>query len=161
MQEWKVIILQWRHNGRDGVSNHQPHDCFNSTVYSGADQRKHPCSASLAFVRGIHRGPVNSPHKWPVTRKMLPFDDVIMRWPVCSGSAWDGTQVTSNEPVGLQRHGFTENTQLKEEPAVDIFASISCCKRTFYCNDSKITEFETIDTKNSSTAYVVMYKLIT
>ena len=33
---------------------------------------------SLAFVRGIHRGPVNSPHKWPVTRKMFPFDDVIM-----------------------------------------------------------------------------------
>ena len=39
--------------------------------------------------------------------------------------------------------------------------SINCCKRTFYCNDSNITEFETIDTKNSSTAYVVMYKLIT
>ena len=51
-----------------------------STVYSGADQRKHQSSASLAFVWGIHRGPVNSPHKWPVTRKMFPFDDVIMVW---------------------------------------------------------------------------------
>ena len=49
-----------------------------STVYSDADQRKLKSSASLAFVWGIHRGPVNSPHKWPVTRKMLPFDDVIM-----------------------------------------------------------------------------------
>ena len=49
-----------------------------STVYSGADQRKHQSSASLAFVRGIHRWPVNSPHKWPVTRKMFPFDDVII-----------------------------------------------------------------------------------
>ena len=49
-----------------------------STVYSGADQRKHQSSASLAFVRGIHRGPVNSLHKGPVTRKMSPFDDVIM-----------------------------------------------------------------------------------
>ena len=49
-----------------------------STVYSGADQRKHQSSASLAFVRGIHRWPVNSPYKRPVTRKMLPFDDVIM-----------------------------------------------------------------------------------
>ena len=49
-----------------------------SAVYSDADQRKHQSSASLAFVRGIHRGPVNSPHKWPVTRKMFPFDDVIM-----------------------------------------------------------------------------------
>ena len=48
------------------------------TVYSDADQRKHQSSASLAFVRGIHRGPVNSPHKCPVTRKMFPFDDVIM-----------------------------------------------------------------------------------
>ena len=49
-----------------------------STFYSGADQRKHQSSASLAFVQGIHRSPVNSPHKWPVTRKMFPFDDVIM-----------------------------------------------------------------------------------
>ena len=48
-----------------------------STVYSGADQRKQS-SASLAFVRGIHRWPVNSPHKWPATRKMFPFDDAIM-----------------------------------------------------------------------------------
>ena len=50
-----------------------------STVYSDADQRKHQSSASLAFVWRIHRGPVNFPHKWPVTRKMFPFDDVIMR----------------------------------------------------------------------------------
>ena len=48
------------------------------TVYSDADQRKHQSSASLAFVRGIHRWPVNSPHKRPVTRKMFPFDDLIM-----------------------------------------------------------------------------------
>ena len=47
-----------------------------STVYS--DQRKHQSSASLAFVWGIHRWPVNSPHKGPVTRKMFPFGDVIM-----------------------------------------------------------------------------------
>ena len=51
-----------------------------STIYSGADQRKHQSSASLAFVGGIHRWPVNSSHKRPVTRKMLSFDDVIMRW---------------------------------------------------------------------------------
>ena len=59
-----------------------------STVYSEADQRKHQSSASLAFVWRIHRGPVNSPHKWPVTRKMSPFDDVIMFWtnlPVTDG----------------------------------------------------------------------------
>ena len=49
-----------------------------STVFSGADQRKHQSSASLAFVRGIHRWPLNSPHKGPATRKMFPFDDAIM-----------------------------------------------------------------------------------
>ena len=47
-------------------------------VYSGTNQRQHQSSASLAFVRGIRRWPVNSPRKGPVTRKMLPFDDVIM-----------------------------------------------------------------------------------
>ena len=58
-----------------------------STVYSGADQRKHQSSASLAFVRGIHCWPVNSPHKWLVTRKMFPFDDVIIGNPpvICNG----------------------------------------------------------------------------
>ena len=50
-------------------------------VYSRADQRKHQSSTSLAFVRGIHRRPVNSPHKGPVTRKIVPFDDVIMSNP--------------------------------------------------------------------------------
>ena len=72
---WKLkFTLLWRHNGRDGVSNHHPY----STVYSGADQRKHQSPASLAFVRGIHRSAVNSPHKGPVTRKMFLFHDVIM-----------------------------------------------------------------------------------
>ena len=60
-----------------------------STVYLGADQRKHQSSAPLAFVRKIHRWPVNSPHKGPVTRKMFPFDDVIM-----ADSAWRLVQNT-------------------------------------------------------------------
>ena len=63
-----------------------------SSVYSDADQRKHQSSASLAFVWGIHRGPVIFPHKWPVTRKMFPFDDVIMRvkfvWKIVNSSAF-------------------------------------------------------------------------
>ena len=60
-----------------------------STVYSGTYQRKHKNSVSLAFVRGIHRWPVNSPHKRPVTRKMFPFDDVIM---------WDVPWAPPNSP---------------------------------------------------------------
>ena len=62
-----------------------------TTVYSGVDQRKHQSSASLAFVRGIHRRPVNSPHKWTVTRKILPLDDVIKkRHKVIIGLRGDG-----------------------------------------------------------------------
>ena len=53
-----------------------------SIIYSDAGQRKHQSSASLAFVWGIHRGPANSPHRWPVTRKMFTFDDVIMAFPI-------------------------------------------------------------------------------
>ena len=54
-----------------------------STIYSGTDQRKQQSYTSLAFVWGIHRGPVNSPHKRPVTRKISPFDDVIMSLQQC------------------------------------------------------------------------------
>ena len=49
-----------------------------STVYTGTDKKNHQSSASLALVRGIHRWPVNSPHKWSVTRKMFPFDNAII-----------------------------------------------------------------------------------
>ena len=51
---------------------------FTQPFIQGADQRKHQNSASLAFVRRIHRRPVNSPHKRPLTRKMFPFDDIMM-----------------------------------------------------------------------------------
>ena len=68
---WPGLItwfLQWRHNGAmasliTGLT------IVPSTFYSAADQRKHQSSVSLAFVRGSHRWRVNSPHKWPVTRK--------------------------------------------------------------------------------------------
>ena len=69
--------LLWRHNGDECVSNHQPHSCLLNRLFRRRS-RKHQSSSSLAFVWGIHRSPVNSPHKWPVTRKMFPFDDVIM-----------------------------------------------------------------------------------
>ena len=47
-------------------------------ICSGADQRKHQISASLAFVRGNQRRSVDSPHKGPVRWKMFPLDDVFM-----------------------------------------------------------------------------------
>ena len=81
-----------------------------SIVYSGADQSKHQSSASLAFVWGIHRGPVNSPHKWPVTRKMFPFDDVIML-----NSIWCATKACSfigaNHKHGVVYKSTTKSRQ--------------------------------------------------
>ena len=67
-----------------------------SIAYSGADQRKHQSSASLAFGRGIHRWPVKSPHKWPVTGNMFPFDNVIMY-------IWD------REPNNLSSNRYQNN----------------------------------------------------
>ena len=50
-----------------------------SIVCLSSDQRKHQSSASLAWVRENNRRPVDSPHKRPVTRRMFPFDDIIMK----------------------------------------------------------------------------------
>ena len=71
------------------------HTIVYSTVYSDANQRKRQSSASLAFARGIHRWPVNSPHKGPVTRKMFPFYDVNM-WMIVTGNYHDKRYTIKN-----------------------------------------------------------------
>ena len=69
--------LMWRHSECNGISNHQPHDCLFNPIFRHRSKR-HQFSASLAFLNGIHRWPVNSPHKGPVKRKVFSFDDVII-----------------------------------------------------------------------------------
>ena len=70
--------LQWRQNDHDGVSNHQPHGCLLNRLF-----RRRPKKTLKLRVTGLcagnSPGPVNSPHKGPVTRKLFPFDGVIMR----------------------------------------------------------------------------------
>ena len=83
-----VFPLQWRHNERNGVSNHQPYDCLLYRLFKAQIKKNHQRSASLAFVRGSPRWPMNSSHKGPVTRKMFPFDDVIM-FPEDVTKQWD------------------------------------------------------------------------
>ena len=74
--------LPWRHNGHDSVSNHQPDGCLLDRLF-----RRRSKKASKLGVTGLcvgnSPGPVNSPHKGPVTRKMFPFDDVIMKTKTC------------------------------------------------------------------------------
>ena len=76
-QTLDFISLQWRHNECDGISNHQPHNCLLNHLFRRRSKKASKLRV-LAFVRGIHRCLVNSPHKGPVTRKVFPFDDVIM-----------------------------------------------------------------------------------
>ena len=81
---WNEIRLLWYINYNDVtmdamVSQIASLTIVYSIIYSSADQRKHQNSLSLAFVRGIHWCPVDSPHKVPVMQKMFPFDDVIMK----------------------------------------------------------------------------------
>ena len=104
-----TCTLLWRHNGHDGVSNHQPHECLLN--HRGADQRKHRSSELLAFVGGIHRRPVNSPHNWPVTRKMFPFDDVIMIWIMKNKFTWRRYYI---HPQGTDVHLYYLRTLLPE-----------------------------------------------
>ena len=68
-----VVPLRWRHNGRPGVSNHWPHDCLLNRLYSRRSKKTWKLRVTGLCVR---KSP--APHKWPVTRKMFPFDDVIV-----------------------------------------------------------------------------------
>ena len=78
---WKItclcMSLHWRHNDHDGVSNHQPHDCLFNRLFRCRSKKTSKLRVTGLCV-GKSPGPVNSPHKGPVTRKMFPFDDVIM-----------------------------------------------------------------------------------
>ena len=71
-------LLQWRHNDHDGVSNYQPHGCLLNLLFKCGSKKTSKLRVTGLCV-GNSPGPVNSPHKGPVTRKMFPFDDVIMR----------------------------------------------------------------------------------
>ena len=73
----KFTSLQWRHNDYDSVSNHQLHGCLLDRLFKPRS-KKTPKLRVTGLCVGNSPGPVNSPHKGPVTRKMFPFDDVIM-----------------------------------------------------------------------------------
>ena len=77
-----ICSLQWRHNDHDGVSNHQPHGCLLKRLFRRRSKKTSKFRVTGLCV-GNSPGPVNSPHKELVTRKMFPFDDVIMfMWPL-------------------------------------------------------------------------------
>ena len=70
-----VFTLQWRRNEYDGVSNHRPHDCLLNRLFKAQIKEN---------IKAPRHWPVTGefPHKWPVTLKILPFDDVIIDFPL-------------------------------------------------------------------------------
>ena len=72
-----VPSLRWRHNGRDSVSNHQPHGCLLNRLFRRRSKKTSKLRVT-GLCAGISPVPGEFPHKWPVTRNMFPFDDLIM-----------------------------------------------------------------------------------
>ena len=85
--------LQWRHNGRDSVSNHQPHDCLLNGLFKRRSKKtSKPRVTGLCVGNSPGTGefPAQVPGEFPaqrtLTRKMFPFDDVIVDWGLsCAG----------------------------------------------------------------------------
>ena len=97
--------LRWHHNEASQIPRLT---IVYSAIYSGADERKHQSSASLAFVRGIYGGLVNCPHKGLVTRKMFPFDYIIMVYSQLPPGNWPNftwIRKTETKGTGKQKPG--------------------------------------------------------
>ena len=109
-----------------------------SIVYSGVDQRKQRTSAPLDFVRGIHRWPVNSPHKGPVTRKMFPFDDVIMICYFYFAAQLDYFMVVTSEVAEPPSHGLNLYRRNKYRLCVQYQDRPSPFGETVYCNPGTV-----------------------
>ena len=93
--------FQWRHNGCDDVSNYQPRDCLLNRLF----MRRSKKISTLRFTglcREFTGGRWIPPHKWPVTREMFPFDDVIMSLMKCQ---WHAIQL--NETFNKNKHDKT------------------------------------------------------
>ena len=69
--------LEWRHNGLDSVSNHQPHDCLLNLLFRRRSKKTSKLRV-IGLCEGNSPGTGEFPAHMPVTRKMFPFDDVIM-----------------------------------------------------------------------------------
>ena len=102
---WYALILPllWRHNDHDGVWNHQPHGCLLNRLFRRRSKKTSKLRVT-GLCAGNSPGPVNSPHKGPVTRKMFPFDDVIMVKPL--PEATTHFQLTNIHDISVKNNKF-------------------------------------------------------
>ena len=148
--------LRWRHNELDGVSNHQPHGCLLNRLFRRRSKKTSKLRVTGLCV-GNSPGPVNSPHKWPVTRKMFPFDDVIMEvfsalLAICMGNSPVTGEFPTQRPVMQSFDVFFDmclNKRLSKQLWGWWFETPSC-PSWCHCNDlfkyvvvqiSQISEF--------------------
>ena len=152
-QSFKAQSLQWRHDGIDGVSNHKPHDCLLNRLFRRGSQK-----TSKLCVTGLcdgnspatnhddaiqwkhlprHLPFVNSPHKGPVTRKMFPFDNVIMIGrPVACGVSHKGLCINAMTLIGTSKcHQYVYTVKIASHQSswhcADIFLGNRCIQ-TFH-----------------------------
>ena len=126
--------LLWRHNGHDSVSNHQPHDCLLNRLFRRRSKKISKLRVTGLCAENIHRVPVNSPHKWPVTRKMLPFDDFIMRTRNLNPLSWRGiiylaykvnTRLLMIWSQGIRTHDI--DVEFRNNPVITRLILIAMC----------------------------------
>ena len=127
MYDYSDVIMSTMMSQITGVS------IVYSTVCSRAHQIKHQSSVSLAYVRGIHRWLVHSPHEGPVTWKMFPFDDITMtQWPFKSSETsplWLLVNLTLGNKLQKYTNFFEEN----------VFANIVCKMTAIFVRPQCIT----------------------
>ena len=133
-----VCSLQWRHNGHDSVSNHQPHDCLLNRLFRRRSKKISKLRVT-GLCEGIHRSPVNSPHKWPVTRKMFPFDDVTISYIVHGATQRTNALHMDHSGYGLKQwealHCNVVSHWLIPHPECSLLRHISCWfSRKYYQN---------------------------
>ena len=92
--------LHWRHNDHGGVSNHQPHDCLLNRLFSRRSKKTSKLRVT-GLCAGKSPGPVISPHKGTVRRKMFSFDDVIV-WVIFTNHDW--IIILADSGLSLSRH---------------------------------------------------------
>ena len=95
-------------------------------VCSGSDQRKHQSSASLVFAMGIHRWPLDSPHKGPVTLTMFPFDDIIINHGQIDCLFNKSLRITTKKTAKLHITGPTQRVDYPYKGPV-MWKASPCC----------------------------------
>ena len=98
------VTLRWRHSGHDGVSNHQPYDCLPNRLFRRRSKKTSKLRVT-GLCAGKSPGTGEFPAQWPVTRKMSPFDDIIMK--NFSTLQFTASQdITLMTRLGVFRHRF-------------------------------------------------------